>query len=285
MIWRLLCIGVVAVVCMPADEAPALELNTELMQATVRLDGMTAEGPKVATGFIMGRPIPSNPKRAQFVLITANHVLDDFKSHVVALTTRKPTASGGWERVTVNLPIRALVSNFRVQDAVKTAVARGADLAVISGATRYDLKLKNDSLTGIRDAIDSLNLGLQAHIRQDAGGFQLRVSVPDPNVFVPTQLVRVAKTGPEPLLSETQFWTRHPQADVAAMYIRLPVDVLPSILPTTLLAEDEGLKAYGLHPGDELNCLGYPLGAESNPSGFPILRSGKIASYPLLPTT
>jgi hypothetical protein len=68
------------------------------------------------------------------------------------------------------------------------------------------------------------------------------------------------------------------------MYIRLPADVLPSILPTTLLAEDEGLKEYGLHPGDELNCLGYPLGAESNASGFPILRSGKIASYPLLPT-
>ena len=30
--------------------------------------------------------------------------------------------------------------------------------------------------------------------------------------------------------------------------------------------------------GDELLCLGYPLGAEANDAGFPILRSGKIAS-------
>jgi hypothetical protein len=40
---------------------------------------------------------------------------------------------------------------------------------------------------------------------------------------------------------------------------------------------------YEIHPGDELFCLGYPLGAEANPQGFAILRSGKIASFPLTP--
>jgi S1-C subfamily serine protease len=37
-------------------------------------------------------------------------------------------------------------------------------------------------------------------------------------------------------------------------------------------------------PGDEVRCLGFPLGIESNEAGFPVLRSGKIASYPLTPT-
>ena len=32
-------------------------------------------------------------------------------------------------------------------------------------------------------------------------------------------------------------------------------------------------------------CLGYPLGVESNESGFPVLRSGRIASYPVYPST
>jgi hypothetical protein len=267
-----------------ADDQPPLELNTVLMQATVRLDGSTADGPKVATGFIMGRPIPNRPNRAQYVLITANHVFDDVKSQSVIMTTRKPNAAGGWERVSVNLPIRALVSRFRVRDPSNAQVAKGGALAIIYGVSRYDLKLTSDSLNGIRDAIQSLNLGLRAEILEDKAGLYLRVYIADPKVIAPIQLVRFSTAPPEPLLSETQLWTRHPTADVAAMYIRLPNDVFQSILPTTLLADDQGLKEYGLHPGDELDCLGYPLGAESNLAGFPILRSGKVASYPLLPT-
>ena len=49
-----------------------------------------------------------------------------------------------------------------------------------------------------------------------------------------------------------------------------------------LLARDEELAQFDVHPGDELNCLGFPLGATAD-YGFPILRSGKIASYPLVP--
>jgi hypothetical protein len=31
-------------------------------------------------------------------------------------------------------------------------------------------------------------------------------------------------------------------------------------------------------------CLGFPFGVEANEYGFPILRSGRVASYPLVPT-
>ncbi|HXH51198.1 MAG TPA: trypsin-like peptidase domain-containing protein [Terriglobia bacterium] len=80
------------------------------------------------------------------------------------------------------------------------------------------------------------------------------------------------------------LWTKHPSADVAVMYVNLPTDIGLPLLPTTLLADDAMLSRYEIHPGDELECLGYPLGASSNAAGFPILRSGRIASYPLLPT-
>src|SRR5437868_11966238 len=56
------------------------------------------------------------------------------------------------------------------------------------------------------------------------------------------------------------------------------------IISTSLLAEDQMLSQFEVNPGEELSCLGYPFGAESNAAGFPILRSGRIASYPLLPT-
>jgi hypothetical protein len=80
------------------------------------------------------------------------------------------------------------------------------------------------------------------------------------------------------------LWTKHPSADVAVMYIRLPSEVSIPLLSTDLLADDSMIQQYEIHPGDELKCLGYPLGLEANDAGFPVLRSGTIASYPLLPT-
>ncbi len=79
-------------------------------------------------------------------------------------------------------------------------------------------------------------------------------------------------------------WTDHPEADVAVMYIDLPIDADVTPLSTDFLATDEMLKQYNVHPGDRLSCLGYPLTVEANDAGFPILRSGQIASYPLTPT-
>jgi hypothetical protein len=70
---------------------------------------------------------------------------------------------------------------------------------------------------------------------------------------------------------------------VAAIYVSLPSAFEHiTIAHYNVLATDEELAKYELHPGDELNCLGNPLGA-SGPFGFPILRSGKIASFPLIP--
>ena len=80
------------------------------------------------------------------------------------------------------------------------------------------------------------------------------------------------------------LWTQNNRADVAALYLSdIPAKVAAKLIPTTALANDDRLTEYDIHPGDELNVLGYPLGY-SSAGGFAVLRSGKIASYPILPT-
>lgn len=85
--------------------------------------------------------------------------------------------------------------------------------------------------------------------------------------------------------SNKPLWVRHPdkEIDVAAMYIAIPKKAKFSLVSSLLLGGDADLEKYEIHPGDELFCLGYPLGVQSKLGGFPILRSGKIASYPLIP--
>jgi hypothetical protein len=80
------------------------------------------------------------------------------------------------------------------------------------------------------------------------------------------------------------LWKKLPDSDVAVMYVKWPLPT-PYIIAISALADDESLKKTGVGPGAELNVLGYPLGAMSNDAAFPILRTGVIASYPLLPTS
>lgn len=95
------------------------------------------------------------------------------------------------------------------------------------------------------------------------------------------------ETLPTPLTIRDQgqnLWTKHPQADVGVIYVGVPKNATRGVIPLDMLADDSLLSEYEIHPGDDLTCLGYPLGAGNSQGDFPILRSGKIASYPLLPS-
>jgi hypothetical protein len=84
---------------------------------------------------------------------------------------------------------------------------------------------------------------------------------------------------------DTPLWTRNPYADVAVMYAKdLPFEKTFKPLSADVLAADKLLSDANIKPGDELRCLGYPLGVASNDAGFPVLRSGRIASYSIVPT-
>ena len=81
------------------------------------------------------------------------------------------------------------------------------------------------------------------------------------------------------------LWVKHPSGDVAAMYLNIPKEFSYIVVVSTdYLVIDAALKEWEIHPGDELFSLGFPFGLEANETGFPILRSGKLSSYPILPT-
>jgi hypothetical protein len=80
------------------------------------------------------------------------------------------------------------------------------------------------------------------------------------------------------------LWKKNLDADVAVMYIAVPTDTPIRAITPAMLVDDKMLSDFDIHPGDEVKCLGFPLGVASNTAGFPVLRSGMIASYPLIPT-
>jgi len=105
------------------------------------------------------------------------------------------------------------------------------------------------------------------HLRKKNGDSYQRIRYP----------VNIRKDG-------KNLWKKHPDADVAVMYVSLPNEADITLLPMSFLATDEHLKTYEIRPGDQLFTLGFPLGQEANEAGFPILRTGTIASYPIIPT-
>ncbi|MFZ5670789.1 MAG: trypsin-like serine peptidase [Pseudomonadota bacterium] len=93
---------------------------------------------------------------------------------------------------------------------------------------------------------------------------------------------------PEPLAirrGERPLWTRHPGRDVAAIVIEAPPEFARAAIPLAWLAREETFSDYALGPGDEMMALGFPRGLAANQAGFPILRAGRVASYPLAPST
>jgi hypothetical protein len=91
---------------------------------------------------------------------------------------------------------------------------------------------------------------------------------------IPTQ-IEIRQNG-------ANLYVKNPNADVAAMYIRMPDAAAFDLLPISFLSDDARLDALDIHPGDELQCLGFPLAISIN--GFPVIRSGLVASYPITPT-
>jgi V8-like Glu-specific endopeptidase len=82
-----------------------------------------------------------------------------------------------------------------------------------------------------------------------------------------------------------ELWTHHGSRDVAAIAITAPAEFAKSAIPMKWLATEDTFNKYQLGPGDEMMALGFPKGLSSNTAGFPILRSGRVASYPLTPST
>lgn len=82
-----------------------------------------------------------------------------------------------------------------------------------------------------------------------------------------------------------ELWTHHGERDVAVIAVTAPPEFAKAAIPLSWLAGDDTFDRYQLGPGDEMMALGFPEGLSANGAGFPILRSGRVASYPLGPST
>lgn len=123
-----------------------------------------------------------------------------------------------------------------------------------------------------------------AHVLREISGPEARLVLRQrvsEFAWAPLPVALKIRDGARPL------WTQHPTEDVAVEYVSIPpaASVYPIVAGAgadQLLATDETFKALALGPGDEVCALGYPYNY-SYDVDFPILRTGAVATYPLLP--
>jgi len=96
-------------------------------------------------------------------------------------------------------------------------------------------------------------------------------------IYVPSNIVIRSSSGP--------VWTQHPSQDIAVIPVTVPSSYKGQAIPESWLADANTFSTEHVAPGDELMTLGYPHGLSANVAGFPILRAGRLASYPLSPST
>jgi hypothetical protein len=147
------------------------------------------------------------------------------------------------------------------------------------GGTVFILGKPEPTSSGSKENFSYFVLVTAAHVLDDISGNSaivfLRLKEGDKYIKTP-YLYQIRQDG-KPL------WVKHPEADIAAMFIHLPSDNGVILISYDLLATDKLLEEYQIYPGRQIKVLGYPLGIESNVAGFPILRAGSIASFPLVP--
>lgn len=185
-----------------------------------------------------------------------------FLSFLIAFLALGPPL---WADAAVNIDTRLMEATFKL---------RGPDNRVLGTCFVLTERGEDDSLHRI--------LVTAAHVLNE---------IPDEKVIVVFRTKEKKGNAFERMPREVRIrrdgipiWTEHPKEDIAALRLRKQGGIHIGPISPKLLATDEILKRYEIHPGDELSSLGFPLGSEANEDGFPILRNGTLASYPIVPT-
>lgn len=153
---------------------------------------------------------------------------------------------------------KLILATFKLSNESSTASAVVVRGEASGGQTRLYVVTAHhvlDQMTGDSCTLVSRN-------RQEDGTFQRREI-----------RIQVVENG-KPL------WRKHADHDLAVL--RLPESVDVEAIPFDSLVTEEALAHVRV--GDAVRLAVFPERAEANDAGFPILRSGSIASYPLVPT-
>ena len=113
-----------------------------------------------------------------------------------------------------------------------------------------------------------------AHVLERIAGDHARFAV---RLKRDDQVVRTVLTVPI-RKSGIRLYAKHPNADISAMRVTLPNNNAHAMVNWPALATDEVFARLGIHPGDEMFAVGYPLCRTANPQGYPMLRRGAVAT-------
>jgi hypothetical protein len=113
-----------------------------------------------------------------------------------------------------------------------------------------------------------------AHVLERIGGDNARFAI---RVKRDGQVVRTVVTVPI-RKSGIRLYAKHPNADISVMRVTLPNNNAHAMANWPALATDEVFAKLGIHAGDEMFTVGYPLCRTANPQGYPMLRRGAVAT-------
>ncbi|MFN0051731.1 MAG: serine protease [Planctomycetales bacterium] len=78
-------------------------------------------------------------------------------------------------------------------------------------------------------------------------------------------------------------WKRHPEQDIAALFLDLPEGPQPTALAYQNIADEAVAQERRVRVGREVFIACYPSQLEANELGWPVVRRGIVASHPLVP--
>ncbi len=113
-----------------------------------------------------------------------------------------------------------------------------------------------------------------AHVFERIGGDLARFAI---RLKQDGQIVRTVVTVPI-RKSGIRLYAKHPNADISVMRVTLPNSNAHAMVNWPALATDDVFAKLGIHPGDEMFAVGYPLCRMANPQGYPMLRRGAVAT-------
>lgn len=79
------------------------------------------------------------------------------------------------------------------------------------------------------------------------------------------------------------LWIRHPDVDIATLYVELPEGVSVTPFAIDQLAGEDRVNDRTVRVAAETWIPCFPAKLEANEAGWPVLRKGSIASHPLRP--
>lgn len=123
-------------------------------------------------------------------------------------------------------------------------------------------------------------LATAAHVMEQMAGNECELflrSENDEHVFSRRPLTITVRNEGQPL------WTRHPDIDIATIYVDLPDDVAAKPLLLDQLSDEAHVIDKTVRVGRETWIPCYPAKLEANEAGWAVLRKGSIASHPLTP--